>query len=164
MRRFGRQLLRLAYVGIFQLPRLPERLLAMDDHRRIENAFTTMAVDPTRFTPEDLRVYREAAAEPGALRAMLAYYRAYVRGGGGLRQRALGWPRIDTPTLLVWGEHDTALGLETVLGTEDRVSDLTVRYVPTASHWVQQEAPETVNAMLTAWLKGEPVPQAWELD
>jgi hypothetical protein len=28
------------------------------------------------------------------------------------------------------------------------------------SHWVQQEAPETVNAMIEAWLSGRPVPQA----
>jgi len=28
------------------------------------------------------------------------------------------------------------------------------------SHWVQQEAPETVNAMLEAWLTGQPVPEA----
>jgi hypothetical protein len=28
------------------------------------------------------------------------------------------------------------------------------------SHWVQQEAPETVNAMMEAWLLGKTVPQA----
>jgi epoxide hydrolase 4 len=33
----------------------------------------------------------------------------------------------------------------------------TVRYLPGVSHWVQQ-APDTVNAMLTAWLAGEAVP------
>jgi hypothetical protein len=27
-------------------------------------------------------------------------------------------------------------------------------------HFVQQEAPETVNALLEAWLAGEPVPEA----
>ena len=37
--------------------------------------------------------------------------------------------------------------------------DLTVRYLPRVSHWVQQEAPEAVNAMLEAWLTGQPVPE-----
>jgi pimeloyl-ACP methyl ester carboxylesterase len=162
--RRGPQAMRSLYTLVFQLPWLPERLLSTDGHRRIDNAFTSMAVDPTRFTPEDLRHYREAASEPGALTAMLAYYRAYLRGGGAARQRALGFPRIDAPTLMIWGEHDTALGKETTIGTAEHVRDLTVRYLPNASHWVQQEAPETVNAMLRAWLGGSPVPQAWEVD
>jgi hypothetical protein len=38
-----------------------------------------------------------------------------------------------------------------------------LRYLPNVSHWVQQEAPETVNAMLTAFLRGERVPEASEL-
>jgi hypothetical protein len=38
------------------------------------------------------------------------------------------------------------------------VKDLTMRYLPGVSHWVQQEAPEKVNVLLEAWLKGEPVP------
>ncbi|MEO2168065.1 MAG: alpha/beta hydrolase, partial [bacterium] len=35
-----------------------------------------------------------------------------------------------------------------------------LRYLPGVSHWVQQEAPETVNRMLEAWLSGAPVPEA----
>lgn len=159
----GPQLWRSSYVLLFQLPWLAERLLAADDYRRIDNAFTSMAVDPSRFGIDDLRRYRDAAAQPGALHAMLAYYRAYVRGGGGIRQARLGFPVIDAPTLLIWGEQDTALGRETTIGTAKHVRDLTLRYVPHASHWVQQEAPETVNAMIEAWLRGEPVPQAWDL-
>ncbi len=158
------QLRRSWYALVFQLPWLPERLLAGDDHRRIDNAFLTSAADPSRFTEEDLRVYREAAAEPGALTAMLAYYRALVRGGGARRQKRLGYPVIDVPTLMIWGERDTALGKETTVGTARYVRDLTLRYLPNAAHWVQQEAPEAVNVMLEAWLTGRPVPQAWELE
>jgi pimeloyl-ACP methyl ester carboxylesterase len=63
---------------------------------------------------------------------------------------------------MIWGEEDRALGLETTYGTEQYVADLVLRTLPGVSHWVQQEAPETVNAMLEAWLLGKPVPQAWE--
>jgi pimeloyl-ACP methyl ester carboxylesterase len=35
-----------------------------------------------------------------------------------------------------------------------RVEDLTIRLVPNAGHWVQQEAPEAVNAHLREWLGG----------
>jgi pimeloyl-ACP methyl ester carboxylesterase len=64
------------------------------------------------------------------------------------------------PTLMLWGENDIALGKESTFGTERYVPNLTLRYLPNVSHWVQQEAPEVVNAMLEAWLTGRPVPEA----
>jgi pimeloyl-ACP methyl ester carboxylesterase len=82
-----------------------------------------------------------------------------VRGGGALRQRRLGYPKIETPTLMIWGEHDTALGVENTYDTGEHVSDFQVRYLP-VSHWVQQEAPEQVNEMLEAWLRDKEVPGA----
>jgi pimeloyl-ACP methyl ester carboxylesterase len=158
----GRQILRSWYALFFQLPWLPEKLLAAGDYRAVREAFVGMAVDKSRFPAELLQAYRDNAARPGALTAMVNYYRALVRGGSA-RQRALGYPRIEVPTLLLWGEKDSALGIETTYGTEQHVADLTLRYLPEVSHWVQQEAPEKVNAMLEAWLLGKPVPQAWEL-
>jgi pimeloyl-ACP methyl ester carboxylesterase len=67
---------------------------------------------------------------------------------------------IETPTLLLWGENDVALTKQTSFGTEAFVKDLTVRYLPGISHFVQQDDPETVNRMLEAWLGGRPVPEA----
>jgi pimeloyl-ACP methyl ester carboxylesterase len=61
---------------------------------------------------------------------------------------------------MIWGEEDVALSVETTQGTDAWVSDLTQRFLPQVSHWVQQDDPETVNRMLTAWLRGEPVPEA----
>jgi pimeloyl-ACP methyl ester carboxylesterase len=64
---------------------------------------------------------------------------------------------------MVWGEEDVALTKETTFGTERYVRDLTVRYLPRVSHWVQQEAPEIVNPMIEAFLCGRPVPELrWE--
>jgi pimeloyl-ACP methyl ester carboxylesterase len=71
-----------------------------------------------------------------------------------------GIPVIEVPTLMIWGEDDVALCKETTYGTERYVRDLTLRYLPGVSHWVQQDAPEIVNAMLAAFLRGEPVPEA----
>jgi pimeloyl-ACP methyl ester carboxylesterase len=59
---------------------------------------------------------------------------------------------IEIPTLIVWGEEDAALGIELLDGTDAYVRDLTIRRLPGVSHWVQQEAPEAVNAILRAWL------------
>jgi pimeloyl-ACP methyl ester carboxylesterase len=155
-----RQLGRSWYVFLFQIPRLPEVLFRARNYRMIGDAFRNMAIDKSRFPDEVLDVYRRNAAQPGALTAMLNYYRAIIRGGGGARQRKLGYPVIDVPTLVIWGEHDTALGKETTHGMEAHVPNLTLRYLPGVSHWVQQEAPEVVNAMLEAWLTGGPVGEA----
>jgi len=158
--RTWRQLARSWYVLFFQIPRLPEALFRARNYRAIGDAFRNMAIDKRRFGEDVLQVYRDNAAHPGALTAMINYYRALVRGGGAARQRALGYPTISVPTLMIWGECDAALGKETTYGTDAFVSDLTLRYLPNVSHWVQQEAPETVNAMLTAWFTGQPVPEA----
>jgi pimeloyl-ACP methyl ester carboxylesterase len=153
-----RQLRRSWYMFFFQIPGLPEWLLSVHDHALIAWMFRSMAVDKSRFPDEVLREYRSTAAEPGALTAMVDYYRAMLRTDRAVAQREM--PVIEVPTLLLWGEADSALGKELTYGTGQHVRDLTLRYLPRVSHWVQQEAPEKVNAMLEAWLTGQPVPQA----
>jgi len=148
------------YAFFFQLPRLPERILGARGARAVGEAFLSMAQHPERFPDALLQQYRDAALEPGALKAMVDYYRALLRGGGLRRQRDLGFPVIDVPTLMLWGEQDAALTKQSTFGTDAFVKDLTLRYLAGASHWVQQDEPETVNAMLEAWLAGQPVPEA----
>jgi pimeloyl-ACP methyl ester carboxylesterase len=94
---------------------------------------------------------------------MVNYYRALVRGGGARRQQQQGFPQIRVPTLMVWGEDDVALTKETTYGTDAFVEELTIRYLPRVSHWVQQDAPDEVNAMIEAFLENRPVPELrWE--
>jgi epoxide hydrolase 4 len=146
------------YIFFFQIPWLPEKLLCARGAKAVGDAFEKTAVDTSRFPPEVTEVYRHAALRPGAMRSMLNYYRALVRG---LRKTASEELRvIEIPTLMLWGLEDTALSKETTNGTDQYVTDLTLRFLPDVSHWVQQEAPETVNAMLLAWLADEPVPEA----
>lgn len=112
--------------------------------------FRGMAIDKTRFPADVLDVYAAAALTPGALTAMVNWYRAAVRFRDRMKVGKGG--RVDVPVLIVWGEADTALGLETLDGTDRYVADLTIRRLPGVSHWVQQEAPEAVNAILAEWL------------
>lgn len=137
------------YMFFFQLPGIPERAMTANDARAIRGAFYDMAVDKTHFTPDVLDRYARDAQRPGAMTGMINWYRAAFR----LRGKLAGpWPRIEIPTLIVWGEEDAALGVELLDGTDQHVSDLTVERLPGVSHWVQQEAPEKVNAILTRWL------------
>jgi pimeloyl-ACP methyl ester carboxylesterase len=156
--RTWKQLRRSWYMFFFQIPWLPEALLGARRAEAIGRIFRDLAVDKSKFPADVTDVYRANATEPGALTAMLNYYRALFRNASELSKRPL--PEITVPTLLVWGEVDLSLGKELTFGMERQVRNLTVRYLPNVSHWVQQEAPETVNRMMEAWLRGEPVPEA----
>lgn len=140
------------YVFFFQLPWLPELALTANGARAIGRAFSDMAVDKSRFTEADLAHYRQNALKPGAATAMVNWYRAGARNG--MKKWAPGKaPVIDIPTLMIWGEEDTALGIELTEGYGPYVRDFTLQRLPGVSHWVQQEAPEAVNARLESWLK-----------
>jgi len=143
------QLRRSLYILFFQLPWLPELLMRRKGAEMVAKAFTSMAVDKGRFPEEDLAVYRENALQPGAATAMLNWYRA-----ARFMDRSEEYPLVEVPTLMIWGEEDSALGKELTHGTEALVRDFTLRYLPGVSHWVQQEAPEQVNAILEEWLRG----------
>ncbi|MFQ4138628.1 alpha/beta fold hydrolase [Nodosilinea sp. PGN35] len=146
--RTPQQLLRSWYIAAFQLPLLPELLLQAGDYWLIGQALQGMAIDKTTFSAADLRAYKTAAAKPGALTAMVNYYRAV-----GLGDQPQTWGLLDVPTLLIWGEEDAALGKELSLGTADYVRHLRLRYIPQCSHWVQQEQPHQVNALMDEWLR-----------
>ena len=150
LRSSWRQRLRSWYMLFFQLPRLPEWALGRDHARSIGEMFRRSATDPSRFGDDIIAVYRDQASRPGALGAMINWYRA-ARRGRPAHARA-PTPRIEIPTLMLWGEADTALGKETTYGTGAYVSDLRLHYLPGVSHWVQQDAPERVNELLGAFL------------
>ncbi|MFZ4602363.1 MAG: alpha/beta fold hydrolase [Caulobacterales bacterium] len=151
VRRSAAQRKRSWYMWFFQLPWAPEAMLTANGARAVKRAFSEMAIDKSRFPAEVLDHYAANALKPGAMTAMVNYYRAAARAR---RVFEGAWPIIETPTLIVWGEEDAALGLETLDGVERYVADVTIERLPGVSHWVQQEAPEEVNAILARWLNG----------
>ena len=127
-------------------------MLGRNDAAGLRGTFHRRAVDPSKFPDEVLDVYAASALRPGALTAMLNWYRAMP-----LNPPPRALPNegcVDVPTLIVWGEADSALGPETLDGTEQFVPELTIRRLPGVSHWVQQEAAADVNAILSDWLPG----------
>ncbi len=167
------QMLRSWYMLLFQVPGLAERLLGRNGAQAIETAMvrssslsssassssSSSAASsaqlqgmPRGFPVDLLEASRANAAQPGALRAMLNWYRAFLRGGGMRRQWQLGFGTIETPTLLLWGEADRFLARYTTDGTDRFVQDLTIEFLPGVSHWVQQDAPEMCNAALVRFL------------
>lgn len=147
-----RQLKKSWYIFFFQIPWLPEKLLLANNARAVRRAFFDSAANKDQFPPADLEVYAKAAQRPGAVTAMLNYYRALMkyRNANGA---ANGTAMVDTPTLVIWGEEDIALDIHLLDGMEQWVPNLTLHRLPGISHWVQQDAPEEVNRLLGAWLE-----------
>ena len=147
------QLFRSWYIFFFQLPLIPEIVLQRNSYQAIASSFTDMAIDKFAFTPEDLNAFKQAAGQPGALTAMLNYYRCIFRKLFSSTQRS--WNVIDIPTLMIWGEKDSAFGKELTYDTDEYVSNLQIKYITNCSHWVQQEQPELVNNYIREFLRSK---------
>jgi pimeloyl-ACP methyl ester carboxylesterase len=147
------QMLRSWYIAFFQLPWLPEKMLAARRYRAIRRIFRRGPARSGAFSREEADQYAEAMAKPGALTAALNYYRANFS----LKMLRRGpLPRIETPTLVIWGELDPALGVELLDGLEKIVPHVQVHRIPDASHWIQNEAPGEVNRALIDFLTAKP--------
>lgn len=145
------QALRSWYVFFFQLPWLPELLCRATRYALPRWIFENDARRPGAFPPEEVERNLAALARPGALEGGIAYYRAALRGElFGTHPRP---HRIDAPTLVLWGEQDRYLGPELAAPPVDLVPDQRVVRLPDASHWVQVDAPDTVNETLVGFLR-----------
>ncbi|MEM1281393.1 MAG: alpha/beta hydrolase [Cyanobacteria bacterium P01_H01_bin.152] len=132
---------RSAYMGFFQLPWLPELLLAANNYRFIDTAFDNMAVNRSAITLADIQAFKTAIARPGALQAGLNYYRNLLSPLWSQSE----WSVLEVPTLMIWGEDDPAFESHLAAGTEEYVRDFHLRYIDNCGHWVPQEYPTLVN-------------------
>lgn len=137
------------YIFFFQLPWLPEKMLARKGGKAVGDLIAKTSCNAERFGRDERAIYSDASNRNGARTAMVNYYRALLRHGDTID---IGDGRIDVPTLMVWGEGDVALNIHCTEGTEKWVSDFTLKRLPGVSHWVQQDAPDEVNAILADWL------------
>jgi len=142
---------RVGYMAYFQLPWLPERRLAADDFGALRRMLVKLSKAGS-FTDADLDRYAAAWARPGALTAMLAWYRAALRRPPP-RPPAV---RVEPPVRIVWGLHDTALSPALIDPSAALCRAADVFRLP-AGHWVHLEAPERVNALLLDFLGELPV-------
>jgi pimeloyl-ACP methyl ester carboxylesterase len=148
------QLARSWYVFFFQLPVLPELMMRAGDYALLERMLSRQPRRPGSFTPEDIRLYKQALGRPGALTAAINYYRAALRRSPRPDPRVLQPLRV--PTLVVWGERDAYLNPRLLDGLDRWVPGVRVERLPGVSHWVQNDAPEPVNRLLLEFLTAGP--------
>jgi pimeloyl-ACP methyl ester carboxylesterase len=123
------------YRLLFQLPWLPERIARAGDWALLERLLRDSS-QPGTFSDSDFEVYKETWARPGAIGAMLNWYRAYAPFRFPGQLEALGDGRVRPPARLVWGVPDAFM--------ESRLARLSLAYcadaelieMPGAGHWV----------------------------
>lgn len=135
------QLARSWYMGAFQVPLLPELALRSRGFALLRRAMVRTA-QPGAFAPALLDRYAAGWAEPGALTAMLHWYRALPLG------RATPAHPIDVPVTVIWGERDSFLDRRLADAALALCARGVLHVLPRATHWLHHEEPEEVNRLL----------------
>jgi epoxide hydrolase A/B len=123
-----------------------EGKLDFNPFRRIDefNAET-----PSIVSPEELEVYVRTFEKTG-FRGGINWYRNIDRNSK--EHQEIGRTKLALPCLMITAEWDVALPPSMAAGMGELCSDLEMRNVERAGHWVQQESPEAVNKMIVDWL------------
>ncbi len=131
------------YIFAFQLPWLPEALLRARNWRNLERVLRGSGKIHT-FSKEDIAEYKKAWSQPGAMTAMLNWYRAMLRH----RPKLPKDMHVRVPTLILWGMQDVALSHRMARLSLDYCTDGKLVLFEDATHWVQHDEVEEVNQWL----------------
>jgi pimeloyl-ACP methyl ester carboxylesterase len=134
------QMNRSKYILFFKMPgHLAEKFFLADDAAQLRKVYQG------NFSDEEIGNNVRRLAEPGALTAALNWYRALDLG------HKTG--KVGVPTLYLWGDRDMALGEKGALDTEKYVTGpYRFERLSGVSHWIVEEVPERVTALLLAQL------------
>jgi pimeloyl-ACP methyl ester carboxylesterase len=137
------QVLRSYYMGVFQLPFLPERLLLAAGGEPLRRMLRSGGL------PHDLADHYVARMrEPGALSAALGWYRAIPFGA----RDGVGTVRV--PTLHVWSTGDAFLGRAATVATAQFVdAPYRLEVLDGVSHWLPELAPDRIADLVTAHVR-----------
>jgi pimeloyl-ACP methyl ester carboxylesterase len=137
-----RQFLRSWYMFLFQLPWLPEALFSAFNYHIGARALLRSS-RPGTFTAEDLAHYRSAWSQPGALTAMINWYRALFRTRIKFQDKT-----VRVPTRILWGERDDFLLTEMAHESLRYCTSAELFTFANATHWLQHEEPARVSELL----------------
>ena len=136
------------YVTFFQQPGVAEAALSANDFAGLKNVWSASS-------DEEKAEYLALFSQPGALTAALNWY----RGSRGIdpTDPEVTFGPVSTPTLLIWGNQDTAIGRT---GVENAARLMTGPYSFIEldnGHWLMQEAPDRVIAEVLGHLRANPL-------
>lgn len=134
-----------SYARVFQLSFLPEAVLKAKDFKRLKEACWYLS------TPEQVAVYQTLFSEKRALTTCLHYYRKNWKRMIQISEK-LNIKEVKTPTTLIWGNKDTALGRKAIEDTQQYMKGAYELVELDASHWLVQDKPKEVWKAMDAHL------------
>lgn len=138
LRASAEQRAQFAYQAFFRQEGTAEEALLADGAAQLQALFDG------RVPPERVQRYAARFAEPGALTPALNWYRA---------PRAPATPAVTVPTLYVWSTGDLAFGRLAAETTAEWVhGPYRFEVLDGVSHWIPEETPERLGALLLAHL------------
>jgi len=137
------------YVALFLQEGKAEHVLADEDNRRLRAMFA-LGPNPDAVPHSVVDHFVRSLSRPGRLTAALNFYRANLGAGGGAWAALTQELKIATPTALIWGDQDPALGRRAVEATAGYVEGpYRLQVLEGAGHWLQFERPDEVSKALT---------------
>ena len=149
------------YMLMFRSPQA-EQTLSANNYAALVQVVLGEGLKNGTFTEADKEAYIAAWSQPGALTGGLNYYRAARVGPPTEGQKegasfATSFPSLNVkvPTLVIWGEKDTALLTGNLVGLDQYVPQLTIKRIPEGSHWVIHEKPELINGYIREFINAK---------
>ena len=142
-----------------------EATLSANNYAVLVGAVLGAGLKSGAFTEADKEEYIKAWSQPGALTGGLNYYRANrvgppppgkeadpkaSTGNFAVDPAAL---TVKVPTLVIWGEKDTALLTQNLDGLDQFVPQLTIKRIPDGTHWVIHEKAAEVNSDIREFIQ-----------
>lgn len=133
------------YVFFFQMPKLPEFFIRMNDLKMFEVSLGKYC------TPEEVEAFKYTFSHKGALTPPINYYRANFTDSS---MRAPKPPKDipHVPGLYLLGEKDLYISKATGPLLQERFNNLEFKIVQGAGHFVQQDKPDLVNEIMREFL------------
>jgi len=140
-----KQMLKSWYAFFFQIPGLPEWTVRANNWQFLISAM------PDNFTEEERDRYREAWNQPGAISGMINWYRALIQQRGQLTRS----PKIQMPTLVLWGQQDPHISYEMAPLSVNFCENGRLVTFEDATHWVMHDKPAEVSQNLIEHFSGK---------
>ena len=141
-------------VFAMQVPFVSEWMLRLNLQQFVQNLFRSLAVRKGEFGSENTKIYQAALAKPGAIAAIATHCRQFFSPQSWLQQWGQAPAPVSVPTLVLWSEEDALLGHKLLQGIDRLIgAPFQLKFVPQCGHWIQQEAPNTVNRELLDFLR-----------
>lgn len=116
-------------------------------------ALKRMYGDPTRILEGTLEGYRASILHRGRAANILTALRSWRRDVEALREII---PKLDIPTLLVWGTRDKAVDPRSAEKVREQLPEAELKWIEGAGHLSFEELPEEFGELVLRFLRRDP--------